>query len=145
MSGSNAGRFRGVLRIARRDEDKALRDNAATGRAAAQAGRAADDAAGRIAELRGAQPTNTEELAAHRQRASLRAEQALSASNDLEERLFEQVSARNELLGAVRRRRSIEELEQRRLATQAGLAAHAAQRALDELSSMRRARKERSS
>ena len=55
------------------------------------------------------------------------------------------VASTRELLGAVRRRRSIEELEERRIATQAGLAAHAAQRALDELASMRRAHRESTS
>ncbi len=142
MSGTNHSRLRGVLRLARSDEDKALRDSAATGRRVAEAGRAAHEAADRVSEIRDETPATARDLAAHRQRAELRAEQARQAEVNLEDKLYEQITARNELLGAVRRRRSIEELEERRIATQAGLAAHAAQRALDELASMRRAHRE---
>ena len=59
-------------------------------------------------------------------------------AGDLDPGLEAEIIARQELRGAVRRRRSLEELESRRLATQAGLAAAAAQRALDELAAMRR-------
>ena len=144
MSDHTPGRLRSVLRLARRHEESALRESAATVRRVADAGRAADEAAGRISEVREEQPATGGDLTAHRQRALLRAEQARVAEAELAEKLYEQVTARNELLGAVRRRRSIEELEQRRLATQAGLAAHAAQRALDELAAVRRARKRES-
>lgn len=104
----------------------------------AQADEAVAASEQRLAEIDIDAPVTAAELQQQRQRAALRADSANAARERLEEQLVAQLEARNELLGAIRRRRSIEELEGRRLATQASLAAHAAQRALDEMASMRR-------
>ena len=90
------------------------------------------------------EPISAEEFSKRRMRASLRADQAADAEQRLREMLEEELIAREELRGAVRRRRSLEELESRRIATQAGLAAAAAQRALDELAAMRQQREDES-
>ena len=138
-------RLHSVLRLAKRNEESAQRDAAAAGRRARDATKGAEEQQRRLEEVEGeAQPISAAEFSKRRQRASLRADQAADAEDRLREMLEEELIAREELRGAVRRRRSLEELESRRLATQAGLAAAAAQRALDELAAMRQAREDES-
>ncbi|MEM7285193.1 MAG: hypothetical protein AAF480_02485 [Actinomycetota bacterium] len=138
-------RLHSVLRLAKRKEENAQRDAAAAGRRARDAGKGAEEQQRRLEEVASeSQPISAAEFSKRRQRASLRADQAAEAEDRLREMLEEELIAREELRGAVRRRRSLEELESRRLATQAGIAAAAAQRALDELASMRQQREDES-
>lgn len=139
---SRPNRLRSVLRLAKRTEESALRGAAEAGRRTRDASRGAEESARRLEELGEGEALTADDFRRQRQRAALRADQASQADERLREMLEAEVHARDELRGAVRRRRSLEELETRRLATQAGLAAHAAQRALDELASMRRRREE---
>lgn len=138
MAGSQPGRIRSVLRLAKRHEESALRDAADAERRRRSADHDAEETSRRLEELDDAGPTTAEDFQRRRQRAALRADQAQLADTQLRDMLEAEIEARDLLRGAVRRRRSLEELEGRRLATQAGLAAHAAQRALDELAAMRR-------
>ncbi len=138
MAGSEPGRIRSVLRLARRHEERAVRDAADAGRRRRRADVAATESNRRLQELDTPEPTTVDDFRRRRQRAALRAEEARVAEEQVREMLLAEIEARDLLRGAVRRRRSLEELEGRRLATQAGLAAHAAQRALDELAAMRR-------
>lgn len=131
-------RLRAVLRHAQHKEERALQDAAASNRRTHDAGEAAEHTKRALEELDADTPTTGEGLMRHRQRAELRAHKATLADVELREMLEEQLEAREQLRGAVRRRRSLEELEARRIATQAGMAAHAAQRALDELAMLRR-------
>ena len=136
-------RLQSVLRLAKRNEETAQRDAAAAGRRARAASKGAEEQQRRVEELEeSSEPISAAEFSKRRQRASLRADQAADAQARLREMLEEELIAREELRGAVRRRRSLEELESRRLATQAGLAAAAAQRALDELAAMRQQRED---
>lgn len=137
------GRLGSVLRLAKRDEESAMLDAATAKRRADAAERDAEDTKRRVDELAEEGAVSTGDFRRQRERAALRADQARLADEQLRELLLEELEARDQLRGAVRRRRSLEELEGRRLATQAGLAAHAAQRALDELATMRRNRQGR--
>lgn len=136
-------RLRSVLKLAKRKEESALRDAAEAGRAVREAGEGVEESAKRLAELNEDKPLTADDFVRRRQKAALRADQAISADERLRVMLEAELEARDLLRGAVRRRRSLEELESRRLATQAGLAAHAAQRALDELATMRRRQADR--
>lgn len=131
-------RLRSVLRLAKRTEEHAMRDAVEAERRTRDATKGVAESARRLAELDEERALNADDFRRHRQKAALRADQANQADERLRELLDAEVHARDELRGAVRRRRSLEELESRRLATQAGIAAHAAQRALDELAAMRR-------
>lgn len=139
MSAAQPNRLRSVLNFAKRKEETALKDAADAQRRAVAASQEAEESTRRLEELDGNAPISADQFRGQRQRAALRADQARLADDELREMLLVEIEARDELRGAVRRRRSLEELEGRRLATQAGLAAHAAQRALDELAAMRRA------
>lgn len=134
---SPPGRLRAVLRLAQHREERALRDDAAMRRRARDAGEAAEESQRQLDELGDEEVTTAESLRRVHQKAELRAHRATLADEALRAMLVEQLEARDQLRGAIRRRRSLEELEARRLATQAGMAAHAAQRALDELAQMR--------
>ncbi len=136
-------RLRSVLRLAKRDEEGAQREAADAGRRARSASEELAESARRLAELNEDGTVTADDFRRQRQKAALRADQANLAEETLREMLEAEIHARDELRGAVRRRRSLEELESRRIATQAGLAAHAAQRALDELAVMRRAEEDR--
>lgn len=136
-------RLRSVLRLAKRNEEGALRGAAEAERRARDATQGAEESSRRLEELDDGGAINAGDFRRHQQKASLRADQASQADDRLREMLEAEVLARDELRGAVRRRRSLEELESRRLATQASLAAHAAQRSLDELATMRRRTGER--
>ncbi len=135
-------RLHSVLRLAKRNEETAQRDVVDAGRRARDATVGAAEQARRLEEIDESEPVSAAEFAKRRHKASLRADQAADAEARLREMLEAELIAREELRGAVRRRRSLEELESRRLATQAGLAAAAAQRALDELAAMRQIREE---
>ncbi len=139
MSSAQPNRLRSVLNFAKRKEETALRDAAHAQKRAVAADQEAQESTRRLEELDDSTPTSADQFRGQRQRAALRADQARLADDELREMLLVEIEARDQLRGAVRRRRSLEELEGRRLATQAGLAAHAAQRALDELATMRRA------
>ncbi len=140
MADAQPNRLRSVLRLAKRNEESALRDAATAGRETRSAGEDAETSRRRLDELSTDEDhvTSADDFVKQRQRAALRADQARLADEALRERLQAELEARDQLRGAVRRRRSLEKLEGRRLATQASLAAQAAQRALDELASMRR-------
>lgn len=145
MSDRKGRRMRSILRLAQRDEDAAQRAHADGEAALARAEDRRRAAAERVDDA----TTNPEssvtpsELIAARQRASLRAADERDADERLRELLEDQLVLRSELLGALRRRRSLENLEDRHQATQASLAAHAAQKSLDEIASMRRQRNQR--
>ena len=138
MADAPANRLRSVLRLAKRNEESAQRDAMLANRRARDADRDAEQSSSRLAELDSDSPTTADDFKRQRQRAALRADQAKIADDQVREMLNAELEARDVLRGAVRRRRSLEKLDGRRLATQAGLAAHAAQRALDELAAMRR-------
>lgn len=138
VADSQPDRIRSVLRFARRREEGAQRNAADAERQRRHADEDAVASNRRLEELDDAGPTTADDFRRRRQRAALRADQARLAEEQLREMLHAELEARELLRGAVRRRRSLEELEGRRLATQAGLAAHAAQRALDELAALRR-------
>jgi flagellar biosynthesis chaperone FliJ len=143
MADRSGRRLRSVLRVAKRNEESAQRAFADAGArvdAAAERRRKAEERLDEVTDL-GPGTVSPAELIAQRQRAALRAEGANDADQRLRELLEDQLMLRGELLGALRRRRSIENLEDRQKATHAALAAHAAQKALDELAIMRRGRK----
>ena len=135
---SPPGRLRAVLRLAQHKEERALKNSAAKARGARDAGAAAEESQRQLEELGDEDVSTAENLRRVQQKAELRAHRASLADEALKEMLVEQLEAREQLRGAIRRRRSLEELESRRIATQAGMAAHAAQRALDELAVMRK-------
>lgn len=140
MADAPTNRLRTVLRLAKRNEESAQRDAMLANRRSREADQDAEHSSSRLAELESESPTTAHGFKRQRQRAVLRADQAKLADDQVREMLNAELEARDVLRGAVRRRRSLEKLDGRRLATQAGLAAHAAQRALDELATMRRKR-----
>lgn len=140
MANSRVGQLRVVLKLAKKDEDGAQRDAKSARQRARGAGKEAKESSRRLKELEGNDTMDSDDFLRHRQKATLRANQVHLADEQLRELLLAELEARDQLRGAVRRRRSLEKLEGRRLAVQAGLAAHAAQRALDELATMRRNR-----
>lgn len=142
MANSHASRLRVVLKLAKNNEDGAQRDARSARRRARGAGEDAEESKRRLKELDGGDTMDADDFLRHRQKAALRANQAHLADEQLRELLLAELEARDQLRGAVRRRRSLEKLEGRRLAVQAGLAAHAAQRALDELATMKRNRRD---
>lgn len=142
MASENPSRLKSVLKLAKRTEESAMRDAATAQRRARDAGKDAEDSNRRLEELADEPMVTADEFRRHQQRAALRADQANLADEQLRDMLLEELEARELLRGAVRRRRSLEELEGRRIATQASLAAQAAQRALDELATMRRKSRE---
>ncbi len=145
MADRKGKRVRSILRLAKRDEEAAQRAFADADSAVSDAEARRQAAAERVDETTAATPTTSTpaQLIAARQRASLRAADERNADERLRELLEDQLALRTELLGALRRRRSLENLEQRHQATQASLAAHAAQKALDEVASLRRQRTDR--
>lgn len=145
MGEQEPSRLKSVLKLAKRNEETATVDAVTAQRRARDAGKDADARNQRLDELETDAPVSADDFRRHQQRAALRADQAKLANDQLREMLLEELEAREQLRGAVRRRRSLEKLEGRRLAVQAGLAAHAAQRALDELATMRRKTHERES
>ena len=145
MTDRRGRRVRSILRLAQRDEETAQRAHADAETAVVEAEGRRRAAADRVedAEATEANSATPAELIAARQRASLRAADERDADIRLRELLEDQLVLRAELLGALRRRRSLENLEDRHQATQAALAAHAAQKALDEVASLRRQRNQR--
>ena len=145
MSDRKGRRVRSILRLARRDEEAAQRAHADGETAVVEAEARRRAAAERVDDAGATpeSPVTPAELIAARQRASLRAADERVADERLRELLEDQLVLRTELLGALRRRRSLENLEERHQATQASLAAHAAQKSLDEIASMRRQRNQR--
>lgn len=135
-------RLKSVLKLAKRDEDSAVLDAATAQRRARDAVEDAEQTNRRLDELTPSSTVSASDFRRRQQRAALRADQAKLADEHLRELVREELEAREHLRGAIRRRRSLEELEGRRVATQAALAAQAAQRALDELAAMRRQSKE---
>jgi len=140
MAEAPKSRLRSVVKLAKRNEQSAQRDAASAGRRSRDATRSVEESSRRVDEVGGEAPVDPGEFKRQRERAALRADQARLANENLREMLQAEIEARNHLRGAVRRRRSLEKLEGRRLAVQAGLVAHAAQRSLDELATMRGAR-----
>lgn len=138
MGERRTNRLTSVLKHAKRNEDSALRDKASAQRRLSKADKASKESKERLDELQGDAPVNAQQFRDHQQRAALRADQARIADEELREMLDIELQARDRLKGAIRRRKSLENLEDRRLATQATLAAQAAQRALDELAVLRR-------
>lgn len=145
MSDRKGRRVRSILRLAQRDEEAAQRAHADGETAVVEAEARRQAAAERVddAETTSSSSVTPAELIAARQRASLRAADERVADERLRELLEDQLVLRTELLGALRRRRSLENLEERHQATQASIAAHAAQKALDEIASLRRQRNDR--
>ena len=145
MSDRKGRRVRSILRLAQRDEEAAQRAHADGVTAVVDAEARRQAAAERVDDAESTSTTSVTpaELIAARQRASLRAADERVADERLRELLEDQLVLRTELLGALRRRRSLENLEERHQATQASIAAHAAQKALDEIASLRRQRNER--
>ena len=99
-------RLHSVLRLAKRNEETAQRDAVAAGRRARDAGKGVEEQQRRVEELdEETEPISAEEFSKRRMRASLRADQAADAEQRLREMLEEELIAREELRGAVRRRR----------------------------------------
>jgi len=140
MADRSPDRLRSVLKLAKRDEESAQQGAASAARRSGAAGQEVEESNRRVQELDHDGAIESNDFKGRRQRAALRADQALLADENLREMLEAEIAARDQLRGAVRRRRSLEKLEGRRLAVQAGLAAHAAQRSLDELATMRGSR-----
>jgi hypothetical protein len=145
MSDRKGRRVRSILRLAQRDEEAAQRAHADGEASVVEAEARRQAAAERVDDAESTSTTSVTpaELIAARQRASLRAADERVADERLRELLEDQLVLRTELLGALRRRRSLENLEERHQATQASIAAHAAQKALDEIASLRRQRNNR--
>ena len=99
-----------------------------------------DEARARLEDVGMSTVTTVADLRRQRQRTELRAQDAIEAERRREELLADALAARTEWLAAVRRRRSLEGLEERHTATRAALASRASQKALDDLASIRRAR-----
>lgn len=140
MSPTRRFRLGTVLRLARSDEREAQTSLARTREQAERADEAARAALARAADDDGSEVTSVTELRRHRQLAELRAQDAATTARRREELLAEAIAARTEWLAAVRRRRSLEGLEDRHHATRAALAARASQKALDDLAQVRRLR-----
>lgn len=142
MSRRTGNRIRSLLGLAERDAREAQRAFAEADAAVAEAEARRDAAGGRLRELDhdGGAPATTPGLLLAHQRAALRAADERDATERLRELLEDQLLLRAELLGALRNRRSMENLAERHGATQASIAAQAAQKALDEVASLRRHR-----
>ncbi len=140
MADTAKNRLRSVIKLAKRDEESAQRGAASAARRSQDANDSAEESSRRVGEVHHETLVNSQEFKRQRERVALRADRARLDDESLREMLEAEIEARNQLRGAVRRRRSLEKLEGRRLAVQAGLAAHAAQRSLDELATMRGAR-----
>lgn len=141
MTGSTR-RFRlgTVLRLARSDEREAQTAAVRADQEAERADTAVTEARARLDDPAGAPVMSVAELHRRRQLAELRAQDAIGAERRREELLADALAARSEWLAAVRRRRSLEGLEDRHIATRAAIAARASQKALDDLASIRRSR-----
>lgn len=128
-------RLASVLRIARVREQLEEQKAAERTRAEAAAAREAAARAEAITRL-----PATDDFLADRQRAELRATAAVEASSAHDDARQQLATARAQWHDALRRVRSLEELEARHKAAFAVFASRAAQRALDDLVRTRRQR-----